>query len=136
MDAGGIRLNELQLPGDHAAVAGLVGASVLDGVLQIEERADCFARVVGVHQDRAALQEVPIALQDEIDGCGEEWLARTDERGQRLAGNGAEGLLEGDPLILAQDGLADADQTVPLADQGGHVGDFEAAWLAFLDGAA
>ena len=112
------------MPGDDAAVAGLVGAAVLDGVLQVEERADCFTRVVGVYQDRAALQEVPIPFQDEIDGRAEEWLARTDESRQRLAGNCAERLLEGDPLILAEDWLAGADQTVPLTDQGGHMGDF------------
>ena len=105
-------------------------------MLQVEERADCFTRVVGVYQDRAPLQEVPITFQDKIDSCAEEWLARADEGGQRLAGNRAEGLLECDPFILAQDGLASADETVPLADQRRHVGDFEAAWFPFLDGTA
>ena len=97
---------------------------------------DCFARVVGVYEDCTALQEVPVALKDEIDGRREERLTWTDEGGQRLARNGAERLFEGDPLILALYWLTDTDQTVPLADQGRHVGDLEAAWLAFPDGAA
>ena len=112
----GIRLNELELPGDHAAVTGLVGAAVLDGVLQVEERADCVTRIVGVHQHRAALQEVSIALQDEIDRSAEEWLAGTDECGQRLAGTRAQGLLESDPFIFTQHWLTGPDQAVPLAD--------------------
>src|SRR5205823_210914 len=89
--------------------------------------------VVGIYQDRAPLQEIPITFQNEIDSCAEKWLTGTDESGQRLPRHRTERLLEGDPFVLAQDRLARADETVPLADQGGYVRDFKTSRFTLLD---
>ena len=111
-------------------------AGVLDGVLQVEEHARLRARVALVHQHRAALEQVAVALQGQVDGGVEQRMAGADEGGQRLARRRDQLLLEGDALVARQHRLADADQAVAVADRRRHVGDLVAARLALLDRAA
>ena len=90
-------------------------ARVLDGMLQVEEHARLRARVALVHQHGAALEQVAVALEREVDDRVEQRMARADEGGQRLALRRDQRLLEGDALVARQHRLADADQAVAVA---------------------
>ena len=103
-------------------------------VLQIEEQPGVLAGVVVVHQDRAALQQVAVALENEVDGGVEERVARADQLGARLLVHPV--LLEADALVAREDRAPDADQAVALADGRRDVGDLVAARLAPVDRAA
>ena len=70
---GRINLNELKLPGNNAVIPSLVNSSVLDGVLQIEERSNVLSRIIRVYQHGAALQQVAIPFQDQ-----DRWLRRAE----------------------------------------------------------
>ena len=51
-----IDLNELKLSGNSTVVASLVNSSVLDCMLQIEERANLLSGIVRVHKHGATFQ--------------------------------------------------------------------------------
>ena len=63
-------------------------------------------------------------------------MAGADEGRQRLALRRDERLLEGDALVARQDGLAEADQSVPVAHRRRNMGDLVAPGFALLDRAA
>jgi hypothetical protein len=104
---------------DDAALAGAGEAGILDGVFQIEEHARRGAGVALVDQHGAALQQVAVALQREVDDGVEQRMTGADERGQRLALRRDQRLLEGDALVARQHGFADADQSVAVAHGAG-----------------
>src|SRR2546421_12426806 len=121
--AGSIQLNKLHLARDHAAITGAVGASILNGVLQIHQRPRLFARIVGIYQHRPSLEEIPVALQHEINSGVEEGMAGAEEDSKRLAGHRDQRFLEGDTLIAWQHRLTRADLAVTGANDSGYVGD-------------
>src|SRR5581483_7852940 len=131
-----IDLDELQLTGNDASVAGAIGPRVLDGVLEIEQHTRGIAVIVGIDQDRSILQEVAIAFEDEIDRSVEQGVARAHERRERLPGNADEVLLEGDPLVALEDRFPDAHEAVAASDDRRHVGDLESTGLPLPDRAA
>ncbi len=55
-------------------------------MLEVEEDAHVVAGVVGIDEDRAALEEVAVALLDEVDRRVEQRMARADEGGERRPG--------------------------------------------------
>src|SRR5581483_11326516 len=75
-----IDLDELQLTGNDASVAGAIGPRVLDGVLEIEQHTRGIAVIVGIDQDRSILQEVAIALEDRFPDAHEAVAASDDRR--------------------------------------------------------
>jgi hypothetical protein len=104
-------------------------------VLEVEEEARLVAIVLFVNQHGAATEEVAVTLQREVDHSIEERMARADESRQGLPRWGDEVLLEGDPLVAMQHGLAGADQPVALAYDRRDVGDLVAAGLPLAHGA-
>ena len=132
----GVELDVEHPLGDDAALARAGEARVLDRVLDVEQHARLGPRVALVHQHRAALEQVAVAFEREVDDRVEQRMARADEGGQRLAVRRHQGLLEGDALVAGQHRLADADQAVAVAHRGRDVGDLVAARLALLGRAA
>ena len=84
--AGGIQLNKLHLARDHATITGAVGASILNGVLQVHQRPRLLARIVRVYQHRPPFEEIPVAFQHEVYGGVEEWMTGADEGGKSCGG--------------------------------------------------
>ena len=68
---------------------------MLDG----EEHTGRRARVALVDEDRAALEQVAVTFQDQVDDRVEQRMARTDESRQGLPGRGDQRLLEHDPFV-------------------------------------
>ena len=122
--------------GDDAAIPRARQARILDVVLQIEEHAGPVALVALVDQHGAALQEIAVPLQRQVDHRIEQWVPGTHERRQGLALRRHQRFLERDALVARQHRLADADQTVPIPNRRGNVGDLVAPGLALLRGAA
>src|SRR5688572_8595839 len=57
-------------------------------------------------------------------------MSRADERRQRLPLRGDERFFKGDPLVAAEDGFADSNLPVAIANGTGHMRNFIAPWLA------
>ena len=129
----GVHLDVEHAPRDGAALARRQQARVLDGVLEVEEHARARAGVALVHQHRAALQEIAVALEREVERGVEQRVARADEGRERLALRRDQVLLEGDALVARQHRIARADLAVAVAHRRGHVGDLVAARLALAD---
>src|SRR5690606_22701790 len=102
---------------------------VLDRVLQEEEHARGRSDIALVHQYRAALQQVAVALQREVEHGVEELMPGADESRERLARRGDELLLEGDALVPGKHRIAGADLAVAIAHRRGHVRQLVAAWF-------
>ena len=115
---------------DDPPVARAGDAAVLQRVLDGEEHPRRGAGVALVDENRAALQQLAVALEGHVDDRVEQRMARTDERRQRLARRGDERPLEGDPLVARKHRLADPDHPVPVADQRRDVRHLVAARLA------
>ena len=117
---------------DDAAFARPGKAGVLDRMFEIEEHARPGAEVALVHQHGAALEQVTVALEREVDDRVEQRVARTDEGGEWLTLRSDQRLFEGYALIARQHRFADADQTVAIAHRRRNVGDLVAARLTLL----
>ena len=130
----------------HAAtrnLSGLARALAQHGLLP-EAEADALQQqaqssgVTFVEQvltsKRFSAQQVAVALQREINDGVEQWVAGTDKGRQRLAGWGDEVLLEGDPFVAVEHGLAGADQPVALAYDRRDVGHLVTARLPLPHG--
>ena len=102
-------------------------------MFQIEQDPGQCTGVAFIHQHGAALQQVAIALQREVDDSIEQRMARTDKGRQRLSLGGHQGFLEGDALVTWEYGLTDTDESVAVTHRGGNVGDFITAGFALLD---
>ena len=96
---------------DDAPIAGTGDAGVLQGMLDGEEHTGRRAVVALVDEDRAALEQVAVAFQDQVDDGVEQRMAWTDESRQRLPGRGDQRLLEHDPFVAGEDWLAGPDHT-------------------------
>jgi hypothetical protein len=131
--AAGIKLDIEHALGDDAAVARAGDAGILDGVLQIENDARVYAGIALVDQYGAATEQVPIALQREINTGVKQGMAGAYKSSQRLALGIDERLLKGNALITRKHGLSDADEAVTIADQRRNMRDFVTAGLALLD---
>ena len=105
-------------------------------MLHVEQHAGFGAHIAFIHQHGAAFQQVPIAFQGEVNDGIEQGMARTDKGSQRLALWSHQGFFKGNPLVTRQDGLANADEAVPVPYRGGDMSDFVAAGFTLLDGAA
>jgi hypothetical protein len=88
-------------------------------VFQVEQHTRLHAGIAFIDQHGAALQQVAVALQREVDDGVEQRMAGADKGGQRLALRRDQGFLEGDALIARQHRFADADQAVAVAHRGG-----------------
>ena len=113
--------DELQPARNDAAIAGPVGAGVLDRVFEVQQSAGRFACGRFINQDRSSYKQVTMAFQHQVDGGVEKWMARTHKRSQGLARNGDKGFLESDSLVPGQDWLSSADGSVPIANDGWDV---------------
>ena len=120
---------------DDAPIAGTGDAGVLQGVLDGEEHAGRRAVVALVDEDRAALEQVAVAFQGQVDDGVEQRMARADESRQGLPGRGDQRLLEHDPFVTGEDRLAGPDHPVTVPDQGRNVRHLVAARFT-LDGRA
>ena len=105
-------------------------------MLEVEQHARLSPWVALVDQHRAALEQVAMAFEREVDDRVEQRMAWADEGGQRLALRRHQVLLEGDALVARQHRLADADQAVAVAHRGRDMGDLVAARLPLLGRAA
>lgn len=109
-----------------------VGAAVLDRVLDVEEDSHILAaRLACVNEHGPATQEVPVAFENDVYRGVQERMPRADERGERLAGNADELLVEGHALVSGQDGLVRANLPIAVAQDRGYVRDLVAARLPF-----
>ena len=106
------------------------------GVLDREQDAGRYSVVAFVDQHGAALQQLAVAFERHVHDGIEQWVTRTDEGRERLAGRCYERLLEHDPLVAGQHRLADAERAVAAPDQRGHMGHLVAARLALAGRAA
>ncbi|GBD06134.1 hypothetical protein HRbin20_01736 [bacterium HR20] len=75
-------------------------------------------------------------FEDKINDGIEQGMSGANERGERFARKGDKFFFEGDALVAVQDGLADSDEPVPLADSSGHMRDFVATWFALVNRSA
>ena len=132
----GVELDVEHPLGDDATLARAGEARVLDRMLDVEQHSRPSPWVALVHQHRAALEQVAMAFEREVDDRVEQRMARADEGGQGLAVRRHQILLEGDALVAGQHRLADADQAVAVAHRGRDVGDLVAARLPLLGRAA
>ena len=89
-----------------------------------------------VDEDRAALEQVAVAFQDQVDDGVEQRMARTDESRQRLPGRGDQRLLEHDPFVAGEGWLAGPDHPVAVPDQGRNVRHLVAARFTLAGRAA
>lgn len=126
--------HELQPLRDGARLARARRAPVADGVLEIDQQMRCRARVGLVDQDRTLAQQGLEALEHEVDHGAEQGMAGRRQLGLGLAGD--QGLLEGDPGVAVEHGVAAADQPVAPLERPGHAQDLEPAALALGDAAA
>ena len=100
-------------------------------MLQVEEQARRLAGVGLVDEHRAALEELAVTLEHEIDGGAQERVARADQLGAGLLVDLV--LLEAHPLVTLEHRGALTDVAVALAQRRGHVGDLEAPLFAAVD---
>jgi hypothetical protein len=105
-------------------------------VFESENRAWACAWVSFVHEDGTVPEYLTISFEDKINDSLEERMSRANERSKRFAREGDQIFFEGNALVAAQDGLADSDEPIPLADGSGYVRDFVATGLALVDRAA
>jgi hypothetical protein len=84
-DAAGVLLHIEHALGNDTAFASTGEAGVLDGVLQIEQHTGLRARIALIHQHGAALQQVAVALQREVDDGVKQRVTGADKGGQWLA---------------------------------------------------
>src|SRR5262249_54544196 len=89
--------------------------------------------VTVVHEHRASLEEIAMALQQYVRQRLEQWMARAYELGQRLAGDSNQLFLKGYSFVADQDCVAWSDVAVTLPKHCGNVSDFVAARLAFTN---
>src|SRR5690606_6105385 len=88
----------------------------LDAMVEHAQHARAHAVVLLVHEDRAALEQIAIGLERQVQRRVEQRMARTDEGCERLTVLGNEPLFENDPLIALEDRFADANLPVPTSD--------------------
>ena len=129
----GIDFDELHPLGHDAAIAGAVGAGVLDGVFQEEQSARLVGLIGVIDKNRPAFQQVAMPLDDEVERGIEQRMAGADKASERLAGKADEALLEGDPLVARENGFSASDLPVAIANDGGDVLDLEALRLPLVD---
>lgn len=128
------QVDELEPLRDHARLARTSRAPVADRVLQIDEEARLQAIIRFVHQHAALLEQRLEALQRHVHHGAEQRVAGRQKLHLRLAGD--QRLLERDPRIAVEHGIAAPDQAVALLQHAGHAGDLVAALLAPGDAAA
>ena len=128
----GVDLDVQHLPRDDAVVAGGGSACVLNRVFEVEQHSGALAGIALVDQHGTAAQEVAVALQRHVERRIQQRMAGADVGRERAAGWGDQHLVERDPLVSRQDGLADANDAVAVSDRRRNVGDLEAVRFALL----
>jgi hypothetical protein len=134
--SGAVGFDKLQAAGYDASAAAALHGRILYRMLQVEQRSRLLSNVVVVDENRALLEQVPVALSEQVNGRVEQRVARTHEGGQRFAGSADERLVEGDPFIARRYRIADADDSVPVSDGAWNTGYLVAIGLALIDRAA
>ena len=81
-------------------------------------------RIIFVDQDRSLLEESTVAFKNQIERGIQQRVAGTDELRQGSAGSADEILFKGNALVACEYGVAQADNAVPVSDDGGDVRDF------------
>ena len=102
----------------------------MNGVLEEEKDTRARAGIALVHEHRAALQQIAVALKREVEHGIEQRMARADESSERLPLWRDQLFLECDALVARQHGIARADLPVAVSHRRRDVGDFVAARLA------
>ena len=125
-----VDVDELEPLRDDPAVAGGVGATVDDGVLEVDQHSGRVARVGVVDKNGALAEQCVVALDNQADGAVEQWVAGRNVVCERSALDGDQALLEGDPFIAPKKRCAEADLTIAPPKLGGYMSDLEAARLA------
>src|SRR5690242_20350106 len=105
-------------------------------MLEVEEHSGASAHVSFVHQHRATLQQVRVALECQVKDGIQERMARTDECGEWLPLGRHQRFLERDSLVPWKYRLSNADQTIPVSHRRRNMGDLVASRLALLRGTA
>src|SRR5262249_8592517 len=105
----GIYLNELEALGDNTAIPTPVRAAMDDCVLQVHKDAGRGGEVVVVDEDSPLAQKAVVALDGEVDRAVQQRVARRDVLGEGAPFDGDQSLLEGDPLVAAEQGRSQAD---------------------------
>ncbi len=109
--------HELQPLRDDPRLARAGRPPVADRVLEVDQEARLGAAVGLVDQHAALPQQRLEPLEHDIDRGVEQRVPGRDELGLRLAGD--QRLLEGDPGVAVEDGIAAADQAVALLQDRG-----------------
>src|SRR5262249_5750702 len=107
-----------------------VSAGILDRVFEVEQGTDVSLGSVGSHEDCPAFEQLAMAFKYQVSDRIQERMARAHERRQGLAQPADQVLLEGDPLVGGQHGLAPADEPVTAPYRRRHMGDLVSARLA------
>src|SRR5881409_3652954 len=90
--------------------------------------------VAFVDENSSATQQIPVALQREIE-CGiQKRMAWTDKCRKGLTLGRDQILFESNSLVTLQDRIAAADQPIPVADRSGNMCEFVPPGLALTNG--
>jgi hypothetical protein len=126
-----VRLNELKPLGNDELASAAGDPAILNGVLQVKQRADILAIVRFIDKHGAAFHQVAVAFERQIHHSVEQSMAGAEKRGHgwpaRLI------FVEANPLVALQHRLHAADLVVALADRSGDAGDLVIAGLAPVD---
>lgn len=113
----------MELARDHAGVSRGVAPRVGDGMFKENQDAGLFTKVARINEDRASLEQLPLAFEDEVE-CGvEEGVAWANECCKGLAGDADEVFLEGDAFVAVENGRASADLAIAGAGRRGNASD-------------
>ncbi|OQB38220.1 MAG: hypothetical protein BWY09_01407 [Candidatus Hydrogenedentes bacterium ADurb.Bin179] len=132
----GVHFNIQHAPGNGAPVAGRQHAGILNGMFEEEQDPRLRAGVPCVHKYRAALQEVAVAFQGQVQHGIQQGVSGTDEGGHGLALGRDKVFFKGDAFVAGENGFAHADLAVPVAHRRGDMGNLVAARFPLPRGAA
>src|SRR5438067_432906 len=104
-----VHLDELKASRDNSPNPRHVCARILNAVLQVKQRMWLIARIVRIHQDSPALQEVAVPLKDQVDRRVEKRVTRTHEFSEWLSLDTDQLLFKCSPLVHAHHRLAGAN---------------------------
>ena len=122
----GIEFDIEHLLGNDTALSRTRQAGILDGVFEIEHHPRLGTVIAFVHQHGAALQQITVALQGEVDDRVEQRMTRADKGGQRLALRCDQRSSRRRCAHSAAARFADADQAVAIAHRRRDMGDLVA----------
>ena len=120
-------LHELEAAAHDVQAAVGEGPAVGDGVLQVHQDTRVRAGVGVVHEHGALLEELAVALHDEVEDRLQERVPGRHELRGGFAGGAQKVALETDPLVRGEHGGAGADEPVAVTDFERDTGELETA---------